>query len=224
MQALVTMQIYRVSLKFRRLHQIDELLFAFKATTNRARYTKMLFQIADDASKRQLWSYFRRQVKRSKLKGKKADAHAREHNKPMLSGYYVSAEAAIVSRQRCDAFRRTFGMDQAVTKWFRYVTYCVKKERREECDMDVFHRLYCLRRVVHSLKTHRHKRLYSRNVQHITMRVHHDFATRRVVKAMTLSSFGKWAEVQKNRITDDKVVKAQKSRGLRKMQVIPDLQ
>ncbi len=223
-QALITMQINRVGYRFRRLHQIDEMLFAFKASTNRARYTKMLFQIADDAAKRRLWLSFRRQVKRSKLKGKKAEAQARELDKPMLSGYYISDDAAFKSRQRCNAFHRTLLTQQAVTMWFRYVTYCVKKERREAVDTDEFRRLYCLRRVVLCLKTHRHKRLYSRHVHHVTARIQRDFAARRVVSKLTLGSFGKWAELQKHRITGEKMMKAQKARGLRKMQVVPDLQ
>ena len=43
-QALITLQIHRVGLRFRHLHQVDEMLFAFKVSTNRARYTKMLFR------------------------------------------------------------------------------------------------------------------------------------------------------------------------------------
>ena len=156
-----------------------------------------------------------------KLRGKKAEAQAREHDKPILSGYYISDDAAFKSRQQCNSFHCSFVMDQAVIKWFRYVTYCVKKERREKGDMDEFHRLYCLRRVVHSLKTNRHKRLYSRHVQNIIARARRAFATRRVVNKLTMSSFGKWTEIQKHRITGEKVTKARKSRGLRKMQVIP---
>lgn len=222
-QALVAVQIHRVSVKFHAFKQMDNLMFALKQVTNRARYARMLNHIATDAKLRKCWLRMRKVLNRTRYSAKKAEAACRETGKPAPWAFFVPMDSIRQSEETCERFRRAYTKEMAVQGWFRYVMYCRKAERDQGERFDEWRIRWQKRQVLLKLRSHRSGRIYERHVDKATSKLRYDFALRKVVTKLTLNNFSKWAEQQKHRLAVDKMKTVAKLKSMRLLQVAPDL-
>jgi hypothetical protein len=204
---------------FHFLHCCDLLLYGLKMNINRKRYEQALNHISDVAARRRAWKKFLKMIKRHAKTKKDAEQTARLSRSPYVREIYsLSPEVINTQVNKSMLWRIDSNQHRSVMLWFRYVKYCVLKERSDAIKGNRHYLRYLyksgLRRFIHIRAVRLQNRLRERQVR--MNRILH--AERHAMSKLTLKVFAKWSRRHQARLVEQELRTRNKRKFLRILQ------